>query len=103
MVRRVKAYLLHLKVCVDEDELRKLSFECEPLQGTGSGTIQRKRQPSPTLSTASSNSSTSAASHEGRKHNHHNQPNSAKFGMYPHIQIFGKLIPRLLKNSECTI
>ncbi|XP_022246938.1 rap guanine nucleotide exchange factor 6-like isoform X4 [Limulus polyphemus] len=64
MVRRVKTYLANLKVITDEDLLRSMSVECEPMTGAGVASIQpRKRNPSPTLSTASSNSSTS----EGKK------------------------------------
>ena len=33
MVRRVKAYLKSIKVIVDEDELHKMSVECEPPVG----------------------------------------------------------------------
>jgi len=32
MVRRVKAYLKSMKVITDEDELHKMSLECEPPQ-----------------------------------------------------------------------
>ncbi|XP_052864283.1 rap guanine nucleotide exchange factor 2 [Anopheles cruzii] len=65
MVRRVKAYLNNMKVTTDEDELHRLSLECEAQGGTTPNTVQvRKRYPSPTLSTTSSTSSTSG---EGRK------------------------------------
>uniref|UniRef100_A0AAG5DAM4 Rap guanine nucleotide exchange factor 2 n=1 Tax=Anopheles atroparvus TaxID=41427 RepID=A0AAG5DAM4_ANOAO len=64
MVRRVKAYLNNMKVTTDEDELHRLSLECEAQGGTTPNTVQvRKRYPSPTLSTTSSTSSTS----EGKK------------------------------------
>ncbi|XP_035917536.1 rap guanine nucleotide exchange factor 6 isoform X2 [Anopheles stephensi] len=64
MVRRVKAYLNNMKVITDEDELHRLSLECEAQGGTTPNTVQvRKRYPSPTLSTTSSTSSTS----EGKK------------------------------------
>ncbi|XP_058448563.1 rap guanine nucleotide exchange factor 2 isoform X2 [Malaya genurostris] len=64
MVRRVKAYLNNMKVTTDEDELHKLSLECEQQGGTTPNNVQvRKRYPSPTLSTTSSTSSTS----EGKK------------------------------------
>lgn len=83
MVRRVKAYLNNMKVTTDEDQLHRLSIECEPPVGGGSGSgggggaggsmsssssapntvIIRKRHPSPTLSTTSSTSSAS----EGKK------------------------------------
>ena len=33
MVRRVKAYLKSMKVITDEDELHKMSLECEPPLG----------------------------------------------------------------------
>lgn len=87
MVRRVKAYFSGLKVITDEDELHRLSLNCEPLQGqpgvstpvsqgsvnsrdSGSGgsapTHPRRRHPSPTLSTTSSTSLASSAS-EGKK------------------------------------
>ena len=33
MVRRVKAYLKTMKVITDEDELHKMSLECEPPLG----------------------------------------------------------------------
>lgn len=39
MVRRVKAYLLNLKVVTDEDQLDAMSLECEPL--ITSGTIYK--------------------------------------------------------------
>ncbi|XP_035779151.1 rap guanine nucleotide exchange factor 2-like isoform X2 [Anopheles albimanus] len=65
MVRRVKAYLNNMKVITDEDELHRLSLECEAQGGTTPNTVQvRKRYPSPTLSTTSSTSSTSG---EGKK------------------------------------
>ncbi len=83
MVRRVKAYLANLKVNTDEEVLRQLSLECEggsnPSGGAtggggsaaGSGSVTlRRRQPSPTLSTASSNSQTSIQS----------DPRKPKFG-----------------------
>ncbi|XP_055644439.1 rap guanine nucleotide exchange factor 2 isoform X2 [Toxorhynchites rutilus septentrionalis] len=64
MVRRVKAYLNNMKVITDEDELHKLSLECEQQGGSTPNNVQvRKRYPSPTLSTTSSTSSTS----EGKK------------------------------------
>lgn len=79
MVRRVKAYLNNMRVTTDEDQLHRLSVECEPPVGGGSGgigassmsssssapntVIIRKRHPSPTLSTTSSTSSAS----EGKK------------------------------------
>ncbi|XP_021702563.1 rap guanine nucleotide exchange factor 2 isoform X2 [Aedes aegypti] len=64
MVRRVKAYLNNMKVTTDEDELHKLSLECEQQGGSTPNNVQvRKRYPSPTLSTTSSTSSTS----EGKK------------------------------------
>ncbi|XP_055593445.1 rap guanine nucleotide exchange factor 2 isoform X2 [Uranotaenia lowii] len=64
MVRRVKAYLNNMNVTTDEDELHKLSLECEQQGGSTPNNVQvRKRYPSPTLSTTSSTSSTS----EGRK------------------------------------
>lgn len=61
MVRRVKAYLNKMQVETDEERLHALSAECE-----GSGLApgpQRKRHPSPSLSTTSSTSSAS----EGKK------------------------------------
>lgn len=64
MVRRVKAYLNNMKVITDEDDLHKLSLECEQQGGSTPNNVQvRKRYPSPTLSTTSSTSSTS----EGKK------------------------------------
>ena len=33
MVRRVKAYLKSMKVITNEEELHKMSMECEPPQG----------------------------------------------------------------------
>ncbi|XP_076369185.1 rap guanine nucleotide exchange factor 2-like isoform X2 [Tachypleus tridentatus] len=64
MVRRVKTYLANLKVITDEEQLRSMSLDCEPLTGTGVANIQtRKQHPSPTLSSASSNSTAS----EGKK------------------------------------
>ncbi|XP_055549650.1 rap guanine nucleotide exchange factor 2 isoform X2 [Wyeomyia smithii] len=64
MVRRVKAYLNNMKVTTDEDELHRLSLECEQQGGSTPNNVQvRKRYPSPTLSTTSSTSSTS----EGKK------------------------------------
>ena len=33
MVRRVKAYLKCMRVITDEEELHKMSMECEPPQG----------------------------------------------------------------------
>lgn len=35
MVRRVKAYLLNLKVVTDEDQLDAMSLDCEPLVTSG--------------------------------------------------------------------
>ncbi|OQR77979.1 rap guanine nucleotide exchange factor 2-like, partial [Tropilaelaps mercedesae] len=87
MVRRVKAYFSGLKVITDEDELHRLSLNCESLQGQpgantpvsqGSGILRdsgsggsapphpRRRHPSPTLSTTSSTSLASSTS-EGKK------------------------------------
>ncbi|XP_014252109.1 rap guanine nucleotide exchange factor 2 isoform X4 [Cimex lectularius] len=68
MVRRVKAYLNRMRVVTDEEKLHELSLECEGARegGSSSGPI-RKRNPSPTLSTASSASS---ASEGTRKHAH---------------------------------
>ncbi|KAF4533090.1 hypothetical protein B566_EDAN003810 [Ephemera danica] len=63
MVRRVKAYLNQMKVMTDEEQLHKLSLECEPAGSAPSSVPVRKRHPSPTLSTTSSTSSTS----EGKK------------------------------------
>jgi Rap guanine nucleotide exchange factor 2 len=74
MVRRVKAYLNRMRVITDEEKLHELSLECEGAResGSSSGPI-RKRNPSPTLSTASSASS---ASEGTRKHTH------PKFGKF---------------------
>lgn len=36
MVRRIKAYLAGVRVCSDEDELTRMSAECEPLSVSGS-------------------------------------------------------------------
>lgn len=89
MVRRVKAYLSHLKVVADEGRLLAMSFECEPHPAPSAIPVvlpsnaqpqrkrhpsPRKRHPSPTLSTASSNSSTS----EGKKSI--NSAGGVKFG-----------------------
>ncbi|KAH8033585.1 hypothetical protein HPB51_014491 [Rhipicephalus microplus] len=89
MVRRVKAYLSHLKVVADEGRLLAMSFECEPHPVPSAIPVvlpsnahpqrkrhpsPRKRHPSPTLSTASSNSSTS----EGKKSI--NSAGGVKFG-----------------------
>lgn len=65
MVRRVKAYLKNMQVITNEDELHKMSLECEPPSGgvphppaaTVLSTV-RKRNPSPSPSAASSSSST---------------------------------------------
>merc|ERR1719350_1269276 len=54
MVRRVKAYLKNMQVITNEDELHKMSLECEPPSGgvphppaaTVLSTV-RKRNPSP--------------------------------------------------------
>ncbi|XP_066903454.1 rap guanine nucleotide exchange factor 6 isoform X8 [Halyomorpha halys] len=68
MVRRVKAYLNRMRVVTDEEKLHELSLECEgSREGGSSGGPVRKRNPSPTLSTASSASS---ASEGNRKHPH---------------------------------
>ncbi|CAN7994002.1 unnamed protein product, partial [Ixodes hexagonus] len=102
MVRRVKAYLAHLRVVTDEARLLTMSMECEPHPVPPGVFINattfsvptaipvvvptnvhpqrkrnpspRKRHPSPTLSTASSNSSTS----EGKKSI--NSAGGVKFG-----------------------
>ena len=64
MVRRVKAYLNNMKVITDEDDLHRLSLQCESLTSSAPNSVQiRKRHPSPTLSTTSSTSSKS----EGKK------------------------------------
>merc|ERR550534_2211100 len=62
MVRRVKAYLKSMKVITNEEELHKMSMECEPPLGglpppPPVNTV-RKRNPSPSPSAASSASST---------------------------------------------
>lgn len=70
MVRRVKAYLNKMRVVTDEEKLHELSLECEGAREGGGGSTSgpiRKRNPSPTLSTASSASS---ASEGTRKHAH---------------------------------
>lgn len=73
MVRRVKAYLNRMRVVTDEEKLHELSLECEVgtreggSGGSSSSGPVRKRNPSPTLSTASSASS---ASEGTRKHQH---------------------------------
>ncbi|XP_026287919.1 rap guanine nucleotide exchange factor 2 isoform X4 [Frankliniella occidentalis] len=70
MVRRVKAYLSHMRVVRDEEKLHSLSLQCEPAGAApGSNPPHRhKRHPSPTLSTTSSASSVSSASAgEGRR------------------------------------
>lgn len=70
MVRRVKAYLSHMRVVRDEEKLHALSLQCEPAGAApGSNPPHRlKRHPSPTLSTTSSASSVSSASAgEGRR------------------------------------
>lgn len=70
MVRRVKAYLSHMRVVRDEEKLHTLSLQCEPAGAPpGSNPPHRhKRHPSPTLSTTSSASSVSSASAgEGRR------------------------------------
>ena len=66
MVRRVKAYLVNMKVITDEERLHALSVECEPHAGAVAvaaavplGGSRGRRHPSPTLSTTSSASSTS--------------------------------------------
>ncbi|XP_042148250.1 rap guanine nucleotide exchange factor isoform X4 [Ixodes scapularis] len=89
MVRRVKAYLAHLRVVTDETRLLTMSMECEPHPVPPAIPVvvptnvhpqrkrnpsPRKRHPSPTLSTASSNSSTS----EGKKSI--NSAGGVKFG-----------------------
>lgn len=61
MVRRVKAYLNKMQVETDEERLHALSAECEG-SGLAAGP-QRRRHPSPSLSTTSSASSAS----EGKK------------------------------------
>merc|ERR1719150_794267 len=60
MVRRVKAYLKSMKVITDEEELHKMSMECEPPSGGLPPPLSttRKRNPSPTPSAVSSASST---------------------------------------------
>ena len=79
MVRRVKAYLKSMKVITNEEELHKMSMECEPPLGglpppppintvrtlhicplpTNTYAVQvRKRNPSPSPSAVSSASST---------------------------------------------
>jgi len=60
MVRRVKAYLNNLKVITDEEQLQRLSLDCEPPVSAPNSAAPRKRHPSPTLSTTSTTSSTSA-------------------------------------------
>lgn len=70
MVRRVKAFLNKIHVVSDEDQLHRMSVECEANNTSAPTSVTvRKRHPSPTLSTTSSTSSTS----ESRK-------NVAKFG-----------------------
>lgn len=70
MVRRVKAFLNKIHVIADEDQLHRMSVECEANTTSAPTSVTvRKRHPSPTLSTTSSTSSTS----ENRK-------NVAKFG-----------------------
>lgn len=86
MVRRVRAYFSGLKVITDEDELHRLSVNCESLQGqpgtpvaqaggtprdnhSSGGSVpphHGRRHPSPTLSTTSSTSLASSTS-EGKK------------------------------------
>ena len=40
MVRRVKAYLNHMRVITDEDKLHQMSLECEPPVGGISTHVQ---------------------------------------------------------------
>ncbi|CAA9998648.1 unnamed protein product, partial [Nesidiocoris tenuis] len=93
MVRRVKAYLNKMRVVTDEEKLHELSLECEGArEGGGGGSTSgpiRKRNPSPTLSTASSASS---ASEGTRKHAH------PKFGRPPFLHAVPVLPP--LPNGE---
>jgi Rap guanine nucleotide exchange factor 2 len=71
MVRRVKAYLKSMKVITDEEELHKMSMECEPPLGglppPPPLSTTRKRNPSPTPSAASSASSTPSHYSTGEK------------------------------------
>merc|ERR1719436_2010631 len=68
MVRRVKAYLKSMKVITNEEELHKMSMECEPPLGglppPPPLSTTRKRNPSPTPSAASSASSSHDAEEE---------------------------------------
>merc|ERR1719234_912427 len=73
MVRRVKAYLKSMKVITDEEELHKMSMECEPPLGglppPPPLSTTRKRNPSPTPSAVSSASSTPSHYSTGEKQN----------------------------------
>ncbi|CEF59374.1 Dizzy [Strongyloides ratti] len=63
MVKKVKAYLEVMKICDNENELDKMSSECEPPQNSSSGNASsgtsRKRAPSPSSSSISSHSNQS--------------------------------------------
>merc|ERR1719266_3300770 len=71
MVRRVKAYHKSMKVITDEEELHKMSMECEPPLGglppPPPLSTTRKRNPSPTPSAVSSASSTPSHYSTGEK------------------------------------
>uniref|UniRef100_A0AC35U876 Rap guanine nucleotide exchange factor 2 n=1 Tax=Rhabditophanes sp. KR3021 TaxID=114890 RepID=A0AC35U876_9BILA len=63
MVKKVKAYLEEMKICDNENELDKMSYDCEPPQNASSGTAStgtsRRRAPSPSSSSISSHSNQS--------------------------------------------
>lgn len=59
MVRRVKSYLANMDVIDNENELDKLSLECEPQVGSSNSTAPnipfgRRHMPSPSPSSVSS-------------------------------------------------
>uniref|UniRef100_A0A0N4Z7T1 Rap guanine nucleotide exchange factor 2 n=1 Tax=Parastrongyloides trichosuri TaxID=131310 RepID=A0A0N4Z7T1_PARTI len=63
MIKKVKSYLDVMKICDNENELDKLSAECEPPQNSSSGNAStgtsRRRAPSPSSSSISSHSNQS--------------------------------------------
>lgn len=108
MVRRVKAYLKTMKVITNEEELHKMSLECEPpigglhplhsLNSTAvtAPTMVRKRNPSPSPSAVSSSSSTpSHYSTQGGEDKRHAASN--KFGAAS-----PQAVKKLLSLSEAT-
>jgi len=93
MVRRVKAYLKSMKVITNEEELHKMSMECEPPQGglpppPPINTV-RKRNPSPSPSAVSSASSTPS---------HYSNTEDKRTGLTAAPNKFGAASPQAVKK-----